>query len=457
MPWEYQRDLLDIFLTYKEVIILKARQLGISWLVAGFALWKLLFTDSGKVLMLSQGEEDAWKLLDKARYIHSNLPDFLRLSQKHQSKGTFDFVDTDSVVNALPSTDKAGRGTDATLIVRDELAQHPYGKLNFVAIHPAIDSGGQIIDLSTIDKFDSENHFTERVNKAMDGAERIDYPSGIVLFRQKDNPRQAMVFLSWKLRPVREEGMVLEDWFTYNILPYYEAYEIEQEYPATIDEALSFPQSVCRFNTESLGMMVSDCREPIRTEYEGRVKIYKEPMAERKCCMVIDPSSGETDPCSGKIIDSRTHDVMAAFNDKIVPDEQARIAYDLYERYYEPFTVVERNGQGVLIVEKLSQMGVRNWFYIDKQRKKAGWWTGNNRSAMIEGLADWVRSRNFIEPDKKALDEFRSFVVTEKNPDGAAIRGKHDDNVMVWAMYIQALKQMPVPAGKVKSYAYRQR
>ena len=58
-PWDFQLDLLSNFLSHPEIVILKARQLGVSWLVAGYALWTVLFSAGAKVLMLSQGEEEA--------------------------------------------------------------------------------------------------------------------------------------------------------------------------------------------------------------------------------------------------------------------------------------------------------------------------------------------------------------------------------------------------------------
>ena len=73
-PWPHLLECLEIFLTHKEVIILKARQIGMSWLVAGYGLWRALFYEGSRVLMLSQGQDEAAALLDKSRFIYMHLP-----------------------------------------------------------------------------------------------------------------------------------------------------------------------------------------------------------------------------------------------------------------------------------------------------------------------------------------------------------------------------------------------
>ena len=92
LPWEYQLKLLDIFMSERDILILKARQLGISWLVSGFGLWKTMFLENAKALVMSKGETEAWNMIDRARYILENLPPFLQLSQKHpDNKGVIDY------------------------------------------------------------------------------------------------------------------------------------------------------------------------------------------------------------------------------------------------------------------------------------------------------------------------------------------------------------------------------
>ena len=40
--WYWQREVLDEWIKHPLSLVLKARQIGITWLAAGYALWKLL-------------------------------------------------------------------------------------------------------------------------------------------------------------------------------------------------------------------------------------------------------------------------------------------------------------------------------------------------------------------------------------------------------------------------------
>lgn len=459
--WDYLEDLLDILLTYKDIIILKARQLGISWLLAGYGLWRVQFNESAKGLFLSQGEKESWDFVGKSKFILLNESPLLQLTQKHpESRELLDFKSSYSLIESLPSTEKAGRSTDATFIARDELARHPYGKANFSAVGPCVDGGGQSVDLGTVDKQDLNNHLTERVNKAKAGATRKDYPSGLVVFTGGESGA-TLVFAGWRLRPTRREGMTLDQWFEAKIRPKYDAWEIEQEYPATIEEALSAPKEKCRFNVEALKEMKGECVSPIRIEYNGWVKIYKEPVAGRKYCFCIDPSEGTYDPSLGVIIDGQTNEEVARVYGKIPIDDQARIDFDLYERYYHPFMAPERNASGLTLIKCLVDMGVTNWYYCDKAREKPGWYTsggsggGGNRPVMIQDLAENIRLRQYRIADEDEINEFQSFIRTEKHPAGIARGGCHDEAPIVWAIYSQIRKEMRMGDMRVSSWKYK--
>ncbi len=460
--WDYLVDVLNILLDCPEVIIVKARQLGISWLVSGLSLWDTIFRDCAKTLFLSQGEKEAWDLLAKSKFINRKLPSFLRLDEKHpDSRELMDFRLIDGMLQALPSTEKAGHGTDARRVVRDELARHPYGKENFRAIGPTVDAGGQSVDLSTMEKSDLNNHFTERVMKIYNNSTRSNLPSGVVVFKHNDSEAK-LIFLGWKLRPVRKEGMTLEDWWEKVIVPKYGAYDREEQYPATIEEAVSTPKARGRFDGDAINDLEKRCTSPpLREENNGAVKIYQEPILAGRYSMVQDPSEGgkDGDPCAGGIFDRWQHRVVS-IHGWLTLNEQARILWDLYQRYTAggtaPFTCVERNSCGLTLIEKLKDLGVTNWFYFDKAKTKEGWWTGNNRSDIIADLADAIFGRELNEPELAVMQEFRSFIKTDKHPDGEARGGTHDDFVMMWAIALQIRKSMPSGEMTMTSVEMRQ-
>jgi len=431
--------------------------LGISWLVAAYALQKVLFNDSARCLLLSQSEPDAWRLLEKATFVLRNLPEFLQYPTAHDARGELNFKCNSSVIQALPSTDRAGRGIDATLVIRDELAEHEYGEQNFRAIGPAVDSGGQLVDLGTINKFDDKNHLTERVNKLRDGAQREDLPSGLVVFKKE---RSILIFAGWDLRPIREEGETIESWFESNVKAKYDSVTIEQEYPRTIEEALSAPKTSCRFDVASLNRMASQAISPMEIRQNGLVKIYRRMVAGRRACFAIDCSEGEYDPSAGVIVDAQTLEELVSFHGKITIDEQAYIISDLYDEYKKPLIAVERNAAGLTLISKLLDMGITNWYYDAKD--KPGWYTsggrggGGNRGKMLAALADSIFTGEARIYNPEAIDEFRTFIRTPERQDGVARGGCHDDFVLAWAIANQIRKNVHVGVSRGFSFKYKE-
>ena len=107
IPWEgwpHLQELLEVLRTYKLIIILKAKQLGITWLMQADNLHMSLFREGANILTLSKGQDEAAEELDYARFIHSQLPDFLRVTKGKDQSSLITFPATHSRMRALPST-----------------------------------------------------------------------------------------------------------------------------------------------------------------------------------------------------------------------------------------------------------------------------------------------------------------------------------------------------------------
>ncbi len=414
-----------------------------------------MFNESARVLFMSQGETEAWDMVTKAKFIYDKLPDFLRLTINHSLKSGFDWEAIHSDISALASTIDAGRSTDATLVARDEISSHPYAMQNYNAVSPTIDSGGQLIDLGTIDAWNEDNYFTQKILKIYHGGVLEKHPTGVEIYR-KDGIKAVLVFLGWHLRPIRTEGMTLDEWWNNEIVPKYSEFERFKNYPRTLEEALSSPQSVCRFDIQGIKAMKEDIDSPKIVERNGIVQIYKQGLAGRKYCMVIDSAEGADDPAVGGIFDSQTNERVAGFEAKIPRSEQAVIAMDLYDRYFKPFTSVERNAAGISLIEVLQNMGLKNWYFDDKRKEKAGIYTHSaNRPIFIQDLAEAVRLNQIVEHNEQAIKQFTTFIRTEKKPEGEARGGAHDDYVMMWGHFLKMKKAIPSGNyGVIASFKY---
>ena len=417
--WGYLVDLIDKFGQHRQIIILKARQLGISTLVAGYCLWKALFFEGATIYLLSKGEKEAGKLLNKCKIMWEFLPDFLRLRLGKDQESAITFPSMHSSIDALPSTEDAGRMTGATIVVCDEWERHPYAEVNYLAIRPTLGDAGQFIGLSSPDLLAGDTFFKKMYRQTQGGE------TGFV-----------NVFLPWYLRPGRDQAWYDEEKRNYPGIGF------EQEYPTTEVEALTELKVARFFNPEALDEMEIDCIEPKETRLDGMIKIYKQPVPGKKYCAALDPSDGQYDPAAGIIENWHTGEQVVDFHGKVRTDELAVIWDGLVREYNNAFQAPEANAaSGGAVIAKLKELETPNFYYSKKD--KEGWWTSSgNRSTMLLQLAEGIANGELILHNRAIIDELRSFIVPEgKEPQAPS--GKHDDYVIACAILYQIRKHMP--------------
>ncbi len=365
-PWPYLLDLLDILCTYQEVDIDKARQLGVTWTVMGYGFWKALFNEVAKNLYLSQGEVEAWELITKSKFIADHIPDYMRKPFDSSSRSQITFKDGYSEVKALPSTEKAGSGYNATLVVRDELYNHPEGEANFSYIAPAIDSGGQLVNLSAVYGDDMTNHFVTRISEFFNKSNTVKkvYPSGLELYTNPDYLSRCLVFLNWKLRPVRLEGLTLDEFRETRLKPRYTQHQLERQYPETIEETLTVAKTASYFEIQALDDMGYDVCPPIKqTEintFNGIIRIYKPPVKGKRYVVYTDPSDGVGDPFVTGVLDYITGEVVAL---AMAKDKLFRVSliHDyLCKTYNDASNSWEANSVGIAFEECIRNLGTKN-------------------------------------------------------------------------------------------------
>ena len=116
--WPAQREVLIDLEQHRLTVILKARQLGLSWLVVGWALWLMLFQPAATVLFFSKRDQEAVHLLAfRLRGMLDRLPDWLRPELVADNDHNIELANG-SVGLAFPTT--GGRSYTASLVVVDE-------------------------------------------------------------------------------------------------------------------------------------------------------------------------------------------------------------------------------------------------------------------------------------------------------------------------------------------------
>lgn len=145
--YPYQEDTLQDFQENDRIIILKSRQLGISTLIAGYALWMILFQNDKNVLVVAIDQNTSKNLVTKVRVMFDNLPSWLKLTAVESNKLSMR-LSNGSQIKAVASTGTSGRSEALSLVIIDECAFVDAEDL-WASLQQTLSTGGQGILLST--------------------------------------------------------------------------------------------------------------------------------------------------------------------------------------------------------------------------------------------------------------------------------------------------------------------
>jgi hypothetical protein len=156
--WPAQRETLTVMEQDRLAMFLKARQLGISWLICGFVLYQSLMFAGQSWLFFSQGQLEADELIRRVAFLHDHHADrhlFPALTKSNTDHWAWS---NGSRIRSLAATRKAGRSFTASGVVLDEFAFMQYGPQVFSAVKPTIDAGGKLFIISSADGAGSAYH-----------------------------------------------------------------------------------------------------------------------------------------------------------------------------------------------------------------------------------------------------------------------------------------------------------
>lgn len=226
--WDGQKTVLKTFEEKRLSIILKARQLGLSWLALAYASHGLIFKSGYQVIALSKREEEAKELTRRIGFILRHLPGWLVREKKYAPKNftgaTWETTTStvtiyhpngeQSTFISLTSSPDSGRSFTANLAIIDEWAFQMWAREIWAAAYPTINrpTGGQVIGISTAK---IGTLFEDVWNDAVEG--KNDFTP---------------IFLPWWTDPRRTK-----DWYEKSKTALPDSYL--QEYPSTPEEAFS--------------------------------------------------------------------------------------------------------------------------------------------------------------------------------------------------------------------------
>ncbi len=149
--WPAQARTLKIMHERRLVCILKARQLGVTWLALSFALWLMLFYPAATILLFSRRDDEAIDLLDfRLKGIYQHLPTWMQARLVTVNSAHEWALSNGSRAIAFPTT--AGDSYTATLVIGDEFDLVDNQDRLLAAVKPTIDNGGRMLLVSRPDK-----------------------------------------------------------------------------------------------------------------------------------------------------------------------------------------------------------------------------------------------------------------------------------------------------------------
>lgn len=437
--WPAQLDALEALQTHKQVIILKARQLGFTWLVLGYALWLMLFRASVRVLLFSKRDEEAIQLLsDRLKGMHSRLPPWLQCGKANPPGSHTWSLPNGSKAQAFPTT--GGRSYTAGLVVVDEADYTPDLQRLLNAVKPTIDHGGQIILLSTADKDKPESAF-KGIYRAAEAAVEAGQESGYW-----------PVFHGWQARPERTpewyEKEKADSLRTTGTLD-----NVHQEYPATSVEALA-PRELDKRIPPAWVNQCYEKMEPIRVLPPGSpalagLVVYKLPEVGRKYVVGADPAEGNptSDDSALIVLDVESGEEVASLAGKVEPAVFGDHINTIARWYNKAPAMVERANHGHAVLMALRQLRLPSLRGYDL---KDGWLsTEKGKHILYDACAEACRDEQLL------LHSFAT-VVQLQSIEGNTLRapeGMHDDRADAAALAVVGAAQAAGRTARIVSLA----
>jgi hypothetical protein len=419
--WSAQVETLDTIINNRLVVILKARQLGMTWLVLAYALWLALFRPAATVLVFSKRDDEAMYLLgvERLKGMYARLPAFLKCRDVIVDNDHEWALSNGSIVRAFPTT--AGDSYTATLAIVDEADLAPDLNALMNAVKPTIDGGGRMILLSRSDKSRPESEFKNIYRAA----------------KQKLNG-WAAVFLAWWVRPERTQAWY--DAQRADIVSRTQSEDdLHQQYPGTDIEALSPASKDKRLAATWLEQCYVEAPNqsaiiPDVPAIPGLV-VYRQPHTGEKFVVAADPAEGNpsSDDSAATVLNRATGEEVAQLVGKFEPAVFANYLDQLGTFFNHADVLVERNNHGHAVIQWLAEHSTLTLLIgLDG---KPGWLTtSKSKSLMYDGCAEALRNRETAMRSFNAFTQLASIVAATL----AAPEGQHDDIATSYALALKA-------------------
>ena len=417
--YDYQKDLLKDFNDYRFNIILKARQLGISTISAGYIVWFMMFHRDKNILVIATKFQTAANLVKKVKSITNNLPEWIKIAKISVDNRTAFELSNGSQIKAGTTSGDAGRSEALSLLVIDEAAHVDGLEELWTGLYPTLSTGGRCIALSTPNGVGNWFHKT------------------YVDAEAEDNDFHP-INLPWDVHPDRDQ-----EWFqkeTKNMSRRQIAQELECNFNTSGDTVI---------HPDDMQWIFENQKDPIyRTGWDRNFWIWEKYAEGASYLLVADVARGDgKDSSVFHVLKLNDMSVVAEYQGKPSLDLYSQILYDAGKEYGDCLLVVENNGIGISVLEKLKDLAYPNLYYSIKgthefvesykgaydDRAVPGFTTSTKtRPLIVAKLEEFIRNKLITIHSTRLFHELKTFIWHNGKPQ--AMRSYHDDLVMALAI-----------------------
>ena len=417
--YPYQDDLIKDFNDFRFNIILKARQLGISTISAAYAVWFMLFHKEKNILVMATKFTTAANLVKKVKSVMKNLPPWMQVAKiTIDNRNSFE-LSNGSTIKAVGTSADAGRSEALSLLIIDEAAHVEGLDELWAGLYPTLSTGGRCIALST--PLGVGNWFHKTYIDA-----------------ENDENEFHTINLRWDVHPERDA-----DWFakeTKNMSRRQIAQELECNFNTSGDTVI---------HPDDIAWLLEAVEEPqYRAGFDRNFWIWQKFKDGTPYLLVADVARGDgADSSVFHVLRTDTMEVVAEYQGKPSLDHYSHILNDAGREYGNCLLVVENNGIGISVLEKLRDLEYPNLYYSIKSTHKyvdpiegeynsqaiMGFTTSTKtRPLIVAKLEEYVRNKLIRPKSNRLFSEFKTFIWNNGKPQ--AMRTYNDDLIMSLAI-----------------------
>lgn len=427
----FQEDTLRQVNDNRFVIIGKSRQMGISTLMAAYALYKMLFTNDYKILVIATKQDVAKNLVAKVKLAWDLLPSFLKQGIEVINNNKLEIVFSNgSMIKAVASSPDAARSESLSLLIIDEAHFVKDIETIWLASQMTLATGGACVMLSTPNG--AQGLFYREWQRAIEGSKSTE----LIRFHP--------VSLPWYLHPERDQKW--RDQQDEILGKRGAAQECDVDF-ATSGHTVVEPDIIRYYE----GMI----KEPLeRRGLGGDLWIFQYPNYNRTYICASDVARGDGEDYSAfHVLDATTMEQVAEYKGKIDPQGLANMLISISTEFNNALLVVDNRNIGYATLQVIIDQGYKNLYYtykndpfLDKNIHLRKGYDLKDKKDMVPGYSIDVKTRPvmiakfeqyFNEKavqiySRRTINELIAFMWIDGKPQ--AQKGYNDDLIMALAI-----------------------